>query len=49
MAILVQPDTKVLIQGITGGFGAAHAQLSLEYGTQIVQRFYPVLLIFQLP
>ena len=36
MSILVQPDTKVLIQGITGGFGATHSQLSLEYGTQIV-------------
>ena len=41
MAILVQPDTKVLIQGITGGFGAAHAQLSLEYGTQIVAGVTP--------
>lgn len=41
MAILVQPDTKVLIQGITGGFGATHAQLSLEYGTQIVAGVTP--------
>ena len=41
MAILVQPDTRVLIQGITGGFGAAHAQLSLEYGTQIVAGVTP--------
>jgi succinyl-CoA synthetase alpha subunit len=36
MSILVQPDTKVLIQGITGSFGARHTQLSLEYGSQIV-------------
>ncbi|MFL2478846.1 MAG: succinate--CoA ligase subunit alpha [Verrucomicrobiales bacterium] len=41
MSILVQPDTKVLIQGITGGFGATHSQLSLEYGTQIVAGVTP--------
>ena len=41
MSILVQPDTKVLIQGITGGFGATHARLSLEYGTQIVAGVTP--------
>ncbi|MED5470947.1 MAG: succinate--CoA ligase subunit alpha [Verrucomicrobiota bacterium] len=41
MSILVQPDTKVLIQGITGGFGAAHTRLSLEYGTQIVSGVTP--------
>lgn len=36
MSILVKPDTKVLVQGITGSFGARHAQLSLAYRTQIV-------------
>ena len=36
MAILVKPDTKVIIQGITGSFGGRHTQLSLEYGSQIV-------------
>ncbi len=36
MSILIKPDTKVLVQGITGSFGARHTQLSLEYGTQIV-------------
>ena len=36
MSILVKPDTKVLIQGITGSFGARHTQLSLDYGSQIV-------------
>ena len=41
MSILVQPDTKILIQGITGGFGARHAQLSLEYGTQVVAGVTP--------
>jgi succinyl-CoA synthetase alpha subunit len=41
MAILVKPDTKVLVQGITGSFGARHAQLSLEYGSQIVAGVTP--------
>ncbi|MFO1478001.1 MAG: succinate--CoA ligase subunit alpha [Verrucomicrobiota bacterium] len=41
MSILVTPQTKVLVQGITGGFGARHAQLSMAYGTQIVAGVTP--------
>jgi succinyl-CoA synthetase alpha subunit len=41
MSILVQPDTKVLVQGITGSFGAKHAQLSMDYGTQVVAGVTP--------
>ncbi|MCL4785594.1 MAG: succinate--CoA ligase subunit alpha [Verrucomicrobia bacterium] len=41
MAILVKPDTQVLIQGITGSFGARHAQLSIDYGTQVVAGVTP--------
>ncbi len=41
MSILVKPDTKVLVQGITGSFGARHAQLSIDYGTQIVAGVTP--------
>ena len=41
MAILVTPQTKVLVQGITGSFGARHAQLSIEYGTQVVAGVTP--------
>ena len=41
MSILVTPDTKVLIQGITGSFGARHAKLSLEYGTKVVAGVTP--------
>jgi succinyl-CoA synthetase alpha subunit len=36
MSILIDENTKVLVQGITGSFGARHAKLSLEYGTRIV-------------
>jgi succinyl-CoA synthetase alpha subunit len=41
MSILVKPDTKVLIQGITGSFGAKHAQLSIDYGSQVVAGVTP--------
>src|SRR5215210_7614660 len=41
MAILVKPETKVLVQGITGSFGARHAQLSLAYGTRVVAGVTP--------
>jgi succinyl-CoA synthetase alpha subunit len=41
MSIIVKPDTKVLIQGITGSFGARHAQLSLAYGTNVVAGVTP--------
>src|SRR5436305_9196156 len=39
--IFVTPHTKVLVQGITGSFGARHTQLSLDYGTQIVAGVTP--------
>ena len=41
MSILVHEQTRVLIQGITGGFGGRHAQLSIEYGTQVVAGVTP--------
>ena len=41
MAILLKPDTKILVQGITGSFGARHTQLSLAYGTQVVAGVTP--------
>ena len=41
MSILVTPQTRVLVQGITGSFGARHAQLSLDYGTQVVAGVTP--------
>jgi len=41
MSILIKPDTKILVQGITGSFGARHAQLSIDYGTQVVAGVTP--------
>jgi succinyl-CoA synthetase alpha subunit len=36
MSILVDKETKVIVQGITGRDGSFHAQAMLEYGTQVV-------------
>ncbi len=41
MAILVNENTKILIQGITGDFGGRHAKLSIDYGTQVVAGVTP--------
>ena len=41
MSILVNPETKFIVQGITGGFGGRHAQLSLDYGSQLVAGVTP--------
>ncbi len=36
MSILVDKNTKVIIQGITGSYGSFHAKLMLEFGTSVV-------------
>ncbi len=36
MSIFINKDTKVIVQGITGGMGQFHARACLEYGTKIV-------------
>ncbi len=41
MSILINESTKILIQGITGDFGARHARLSIDYGTQVVAGVTP--------
>ena len=41
MSILVTPETKFIVQGITGGFGGRHAQLSLDYGSKLVAGVTP--------
>jgi succinyl-CoA synthetase alpha subunit len=41
MSILVNAGTQVLVQGITGSFGARHTRLSLDYGTRVVAGVTP--------
>ena len=36
MSVLVDRNTKVIVQGITGSHGSFHAKQMLEYGTKIV-------------
>ena len=36
MSILVGKNTKLLVQGITGGAGSFHAKQMIEFGTQVV-------------
>ncbi len=36
MAILIDKDTRILVQGITGNQGRFHARLMQEYGAQVV-------------
>ena len=41
MSILVDKNTRVVVQGITGGEGRFHTQACLEYGTKIVAGVTP--------
>jgi len=41
MSILVNKDTKVIVQGITGSAGSYHTQKMVEYGTKIVGGITP--------
>jgi succinyl-CoA synthetase alpha subunit len=41
MGILVNKDTRVVVQGITGREGSFHSQRMLEYGTQVVAGVRP--------
>ncbi|HET9136853.1 MAG TPA: succinate--CoA ligase subunit alpha [Candidatus Kapabacteria bacterium] len=36
MSVLVDNNTRLLVQGITGGEGSFHAQQMIEYGTKVV-------------
>jgi len=36
MSILVNKDTKVIVQGFTGSEGTFHSTQCMDYGTQIV-------------
>jgi succinyl-CoA synthetase alpha subunit len=41
MSILVDRNTRLLVQGITGGEGSFHAQRCIEYGTKVVAGVTP--------
>ncbi|MEE2961156.1 MAG: succinate--CoA ligase subunit alpha [Myxococcota bacterium] len=41
MSVLVNSDTKLLIQGITGSAGSFHGKLMMEYGTNLVAGVTP--------
>jgi succinyl-CoA synthetase alpha subunit len=41
MSILVDKNTKVIVQGLTGKQGTFHAQQCLDYGTKIVAGVTP--------
>jgi len=41
MSVLVDKNTRLLVQGITGKTGAFHARQSLDYGTQVVAGVTP--------
>jgi len=41
MSILVNKETRVIAQGITGNFGTFHSQRMIEYGTKVVAGVTP--------
>ena len=41
MSVLVNKDTRVVGQGITGTFGSLHARKNIEYGTRYVAAVTP--------
>ena len=42
MSILLNKDTKILVQGITGSEGLFHAEQMIEYGSKVVCGVTPI-------
>ena len=45
MSILVDKNTKVICQGLTGKQGTFHAQQCLDYGTKVVAGVTPATIL----
>ena len=41
MSILIDKDTKLLVQGMTGREGSFHTQTMIDYGTNVVAGVAP--------
>ena len=42
MSVLVDKNSKVIVQGFTGGEGTFHSEQMINYGTQLVGGVTPV-------
>ncbi|MDQ6809191.1 MAG: succinate--CoA ligase subunit alpha, partial [Verrucomicrobiota bacterium] len=41
MAVLIDKNTRLVVQGITGSAGGFHARQCMEYGTNVVAGVTP--------
>lgn len=49
MAILVTRESRIIVQGITGGAGSSNTQRMQDYGTQIVAGAHPAKTFSDIP